>query len=53
MYSQIDMIGSICDLLSRGALISMITVSFLLPAALLQCDKIIIKTTYGMKEGKQ
>lgn len=50
-YSKIDMIGSICDLLSRGAIISMIIVSLLLPALLLLFDKIILKTTYGMKEG--
>ena len=51
-YSKIDMIGSICDLLSRGAIISMLVVSLLLPALLLLFDKIILKTTIGMKEGK-
>jgi hypothetical protein len=51
-YSKIDMIGSICDLLSRGAIISMFVVSLLLPALLLLFDKIILKTTIGMKEGK-
>lgn len=50
-YSKIDMIGSICDLLSRGAIISMFVVSLLLPALLLIFDKIILKTTIGMKEG--
>lgn len=48
-YSKIDMIGSICDLLSRGAIISMITVSLLLPALLIVFDKIIMKTTKIMK----
>lgn len=49
MYSKIDMIGSICDLLSRGSIISMITVSLALPALLLIFDKLIMKTTHGMK----
>lgn len=45
IYSTIDMIGSICNLLSRGSIISMITVIFLLPALLLIFDKLIMKTT--------
>ncbi len=49
IYSDIDMIGSICELLSRGALISMITVILLLPSLLLIFDKLIIKTTKNMK----
>lgn len=48
-YSKIDMIGSICSLLSRGAIISMITVSLLLPAFLTILDKLIMKTTQSMK----
>ena len=51
LISKIDMIGSICDLLSRGAIISMFVVTLLLPSLLLLCDSIIIKTTRGMKEG--
>lgn len=49
IYSQIDMIASICHLLSRGALISMVTVITLLSALLLIFDKIIMKTTKNMK----
>ena len=49
LYSKIDMIGSICQLLSRGALISMVTVVCLLPTLLLIFDKLIMKTTKGMK----
>ena len=49
-YSQVDMIGSICTLLSRGALISMIAVIFILPAMLLLFDGLIIRTTMGFKE---
>ena len=49
-YSKIDMIGSICTLLSRGAIISMLVVIFILPALLLLFDKLIMKTTKNMKE---
>lgn len=49
IYSRIDMIGSICELLSRGAIISMFTVTLLLPALLLIGDKIVMKTTKNMK----
>lgn len=51
MYSKIDMIGSICNLLSRGAIISMLVVTCVLPALLLVFDRVIMKTTQGMKEG--
>ena len=51
IYSQIDMIGSICNLLSRGSIISMAVVIFLLPALLLTFDKMIMKTTKTKKEG--
>ena len=44
VYSQVDMIGSICTLLSRGALISMIVVIFVLPAMFMLFDKLIVKT---------
>lgn len=50
IYSKIDMIGSICTLLSRGAIISMLVVIFILPALLLLFDKLIMKTTKNMKE---
>lgn len=51
IYSKIDMIGAICDLLSRGSIISMITVIFLLPSLLMIFDQWIMKTTKNMKEG--
>jgi uncharacterized protein len=47
--SNIDMVGSICTLISRGALISMVVVIFVLPALLMVFDKIICKTTKRMK----
>lgn len=49
-YSQIEMISSLCVLISRGAIISMITVICVLPAFLMIFDKIICKTTLGMKK---
>lgn len=51
VFSKIDMIASICKLLSRGAIISMVVVISILPAMLLTFDKLILKTTKGMKEG--
>lgn len=46
-YSNVDMIGSICTLLARGALISMFTVILVLPAMFMIFDGIICKTTIG------
>ena len=47
LYTKIDMIGSICTLLSRGSIISMLIVLLLLPSLLLIFDKVIEKTTKG------
>ncbi|MBR6220752.1 MAG: MMPL family transporter [Clostridia bacterium] len=49
MYSQIDIVRSMCMLLSRGALISMVCVLLFLPALLMLCDGLIRHTTLGMK----
>ena len=51
LYTKIDMIGSICTLLSRGSIISMLVVILILPSLLLIFDKFIMKTT-KFKEGK-
>ncbi len=50
IYTKIDMIGSICTLLSRGAVISMIIVLVLVPSLLVTFDKVIMKTTRGGKK---
>ena len=50
VYSDIDMISSMCILLARGAIISVVMVVLTLPAMLMLFDKFIIKTTAGMKE---
>lgn len=49
VYSKIEMIGSLCTLMSRGAIVSMICVVTVLPAFLIAFDKLICKTTKGMK----
>lgn len=53
IYTKIDMIGSICELLSRGSIISMFVVILILPSLLIVCDKIIIKYTLVRRERKK
>lgn len=48
-YSNVYLISTMCSLMARGAIISMITVIFLLPSMLMAFDCIICKTTRGMK----
>ena len=52
LYTKIDMIGSICTLLSRGSIISMLVVVLILPSLLIIFDKVIMKTT-KIKEAKK
>ncbi len=52
MYSDIDMISSMCMLMARGAIISMICVIIFLPSALMLLDKVVCKTTLGMTKLK-
>ncbi len=49
LYSDIDIISSMCGLMCRGAIVSWISVLFILPAMLLVFDKLIIRTTRDMK----
>ena len=51
-YSRVDMIGSICMLLARGAVISMVVVICLLPALLWIFDGVIIRTSLDMVRAK-
>lgn len=54
IYSNIEMISSLCILMARGALISMVTVIMVLPAVLLMFDPIIVRTSKGfLPEGEQ
>lgn len=48
VYSNISMISSLCLLMARGAIISMVVVLFVLPAVLLVCDGLITRTTWGV-----
>ena len=50
VYSSVDMISQLCTLMSRGAIISMITVICILPSMLMLFDKVIINTTMGRKK---
>ncbi len=54
VYSDVDMIGSLCALMARGAIISMFCVILILPAMFMLFDKVIAKTTIGFlpKGGK-
>ena len=47
MIANMDMIASLCTLLGRGALISVLVILFILPALLLACSGLIAKTTKG------
>ena len=47
IYSDVDMIGSLCRLMARGAIISMIMVLLLLPSLYLLFDRVIMKTRWG------
>lgn len=49
VYSDIDIIRSMCMLMARGAVVSMLCVILILPALLMLCDKLICVTTWGMK----
>ena len=49
LYSDVDIIGSLCMLMARGALISMFSVILVLPSLFMVFDKLICKTTAGMK----
>lgn len=48
IYSDVDMISSLCTLMARGALISMFCVILILPAMFMLFDKVICKTTLKM-----
>ncbi len=52
IYSSIDMISSLCNLMARGAIISMLTVIFILPSMFVVFDKLICNTSIGFKPSK-
>ena len=53
LYSQVDMIGAICTLLARGAVISTIVVLLVLPARFMVFDPIIVHTSKGFLPDKK
>lgn len=52
LYSDIDIVSSICMLMARGAIISMFCVIFILPAAFMLLDGVICATSIGFKPDK-
>ena len=52
VYSDIDIISSMCMLMARGALVSMCAVIFFLPSLLMLCDGLIRRSTLDMKTEK-
>lgn len=48
LYSDIDMIGALCNLMARGAIVSMLCVILILPAMFMALDKLICATTFGL-----
>lgn len=52
LYSDIDIISSLCNLMARGAIVSMLAVVFVLPAMLKLFDKVICATSFGFKPKK-
>lgn len=53
LYSNVDIISSMCQLIARGALCSVVVVLLLLPALLLATDKLIVHTTMKMSPEKE
>ena len=53
LYSNIDMISALCNLMARGALISMVVVIFVLPSMFMVFDKVICATSTGFRNKEQ
>ena len=53
VYSNIDMISSLCSLMARGAIISMFVVIFILPSMFMVFDRLICASSVGFKPKKQ
>ncbi|HAD19504.1 MAG TPA: hypothetical protein DCF42_03795, partial [Lachnospiraceae bacterium] len=52
VYSNVDIISSLCTLMARGAIISMLTVIFILPAWFMVFDRVICATSVGFRMKK-
>ena len=53
IYSNIDMISSLCILMARGAIVSMVVVVFVLPSMFMVFDQVIVKTSSGFLPKRQ
>ena len=53
VYSDVDMIRSLCALMARGAIISLLAVAFILPAMFLLFDRLICATSIGFKPERE
>ena len=53
MISSIDLISSLCNLMARGALISMVVVLLVLPSLYMIFDPVIMRTTLGMQDARE
>lgn len=53
LYSDIDIISSLCSLMARGAIVSMFAVILVLPSMLMLLDKVVCATTFGMRKRKK
>ena len=49
LYADVDMIASLCNLMARGAVISMLSVLFVLPAMFMLFDRVICATSLGFR----
>ena len=53
LYSNIDMISSLCTLMARGALISMVSVIFILPSMFMVFDAVIMRRGFRNRKNKK
>lgn len=49
VYSDVDIISSLCNLMARGAIVSMLSVILILPSMLMLLDKVVCATSAGFK----
>jgi predicted RND superfamily exporter protein len=50
LYSDIGIISTFCNMMARGAIISMISVILVLPSLLMALDKVVCATTIGLRK---
>lgn len=50
LYSNVGLISQLCNMMARGAIISMATVILVLPSLLMALDGLVIRSTKGLKQ---